>query len=408
MGDPLFSNGVGLAVILIVLVKVLVAFGALMGSVVLMIWFERKVISDMQDRIGPNRAGPFGLLQTLADGTKLLFKEDLMPAQADRFVFKLAPFLALIPALLIFTIVPVGGVVTIAHHTVELQVADPPIGILLLLALSSIAVYGTMLAGWSSGSKYPLLGSVRASAQMISYEAAMGLSIIIVVIEAHSLSTRTIVASQASHFWDWNLIRLGIVPAVIFFIASTAELNRPPFDLAEGESELGGGFHTEYSSFRFSIFFLAEFMNTITMSAVVVTLFFGGPDGPGFHFLRWLWPIAWFLGKTFVFLYVQVWIRAALPRMRYDQLMDLGWKVLIPLSLAWLLIITARIESGAFGVAMIGVCIVGALALFQAVRVARRRRTARESFVSPGDAPPPAVPRVVELRGLSADEGEVR
>jgi NADH-quinone oxidoreductase subunit H len=407
MGDPLFSNGVGLAVILIVLVKVLVAFGALLGSVVLMIWFERKVISDMQDRIGPNRAGPFGLLQTLADGTKLLFKEDLMPAQADRFVFKLAPFLALIPALLIFTIVPVGGVVTIAHHSVELQVADPPIGILLLLALSSIAVYGTMLAGWSSGSKYPLLGSVRASAQMISYEAAMGLSIIVVVIEAHSLSTRTIVSSQSSHFWDWNLIRLGIVPAVIFFIASTAELNRPPFDLAEGESELGGGFHTEYSSFRFSLFFLAEFMNTITMSAIVVTLFFGGPDGPGFHFLRWLWPIAWFLGKTFVFLYVQVWIRAALPRLRYDQLMDLGWKWLIPISLGWLLIITALIESRAFGICIVAVCIVGALALYQAVRVSSSRRAARERYVASSNIPPPVGTRSTELRALGTDEGEV-
>jgi NADH-quinone oxidoreductase subunit H len=371
MGDPLFSNGVGLAVILIVLVKVLVAFGALLGSVILMIWFERKVISDMQDRIGPNRAGPFGLLQTLADGTKLLFKEDLMPAQADRFVFKLAPFLALIPALLIFTIVPVGGVVTIAHHTVELQVADPPIGILLLLALSSIAVYGTMLAGWSSGSKYPLLGSVRASAQMISYEAAMGLTIIIVVIEAHSLSTRTIVASQSSHFWDWNLIRLGIVPAVIFFIASTAELNRPPFDLAEGESELGGGFHTEYSSFRFSLFFLAEFMNTITMSAIVVTLFFGGPDGPGFHFLRWLWPIAWFLGKTFVFLYVQVWIRAALPRLRYDQLMDLGWKRLIPIALAWLMIVAAFRISRWWGLAAFGGSLVAGVLLWRAIQVGK-------------------------------------
>jgi NADH-quinone oxidoreductase subunit H len=407
MGDPLFSNGVGLAVILILLVRVLVAFGALLGSVVLMIWFERKVISDMQDRIGPNRAGPFGLLQTLADGTKLLFKEDLMPAQADRFVFKLAPYLALIPALLIFTIVPVGGVVTIAHHTVELQVADPPIGILLLLALSSIAVYGTMLAGWSSGSKYPLLGSVRASAQMISYEAAMGLSIIIVVIESHSLSTRTIVTSQAAHFWDWNLIRLGFIPAIVFFIASTAELNRPPFDLSEGESELGGGFHTEYSSFRFSIFFLAEFMNTITMSAIVVTLFFGGPDGPGFHFLTWLWPIAWFLGKTFVFLYLQVLIRAALPRLRYDQLMDLGWKVLIPFSLAWLLIITAIIESKAFGFSMIGVCFVGFLMLLQSIRVSRRRRIARESYVPPGGAAPPPLPRAVELRRLGGDEGEV-
>ncbi|HEY5274151.1 MAG TPA: NADH-quinone oxidoreductase subunit NuoH [Acidimicrobiales bacterium] len=407
MGDPLFSNGVGLAVILIMLVRVLVAFGALLGSVVLMIWFERKVISDMQDRIGPNRAGPFGLLQTLADGTKLLFKEDLMPAQADRFVFKLAPFLALIPALLIFTIVPVGGVVTIAHHTVELQVADPPIGILLLLALSSIAVYGTMLAGWSSGSKYPLLGSVRASAQMISYEAAMGLSIIVVVIESHSLSTRAIVASQASHFWDWNLIRLGIVPAVVFFIASTAELNRPPFDLAEGESELGGGFHTEYSSFRFSIFFLAEFMNTITMSAIVVTLFFGGPDGPGFHFLTWLWPIAWFLVKTFLFLYFQVLIRAALPRMRYDQLMDLGWKVLIPVSLGWLLIITALIESRAAGIALIGVFLLGWLLLFQSIRVARSRRLARAAFASRTGSLRPVVPGVVELHRSGSDEGEV-
>jgi NADH-quinone oxidoreductase subunit H len=379
----------------------------LMGSVVLMIWFERKVISDMQDRIGPNRAGPFGLLQTLADGTKLLFKEDLMPAQADRFVFKLAPFLALIPALLIFTIVPVGGVITIAHHTVELQVADPPIGILLLLALSSIAVYGTMLAGWSSGSKYPLLGSVRASAQMISYEAAMGLSIIVVVIESHSLSTRAIVTSQAAHFWDWNLIRLGIVPAIVFFIASTAELNRPPFDLSEGESELGGGFHTEYSSFRFSIFFLAEFMNTITMSAVVVTLFFGGPDGPGFHVFRWLWPILWFLAKTGAFLYLQVLIRAALPRMRYDQLMDLGWKVLIPFSLAWLLIIAAFLQSRAFGLSMIGVFLVGWLLLAQSIRVARRRRLARAAFVAGPSPRPPAGARLVELHRAGLDEGEV-
>jgi NADH-quinone oxidoreductase subunit H len=195
------------------------------------------------------------------------------------------------------------------------------------------------------------------------------------------------------------------VPAVVFFIASTAEMNRPPFDLSEGESELGGGFHTEYSSFRFSIFFLAEFMNTITMSAVVVTLFFGGPDGPGFHFLTWLWPIAWFLGKTFFFLYFQVLIRAALPRLRYDQLMDFGWKVLIPLSLAWLLIITAVIESRPFGIAMIGVCIVGFLTLVQSIRVSHRRRAAREAYVPPSNVPP--LPRAVELRRLGVDEGEV-
>lgn len=404
MSDPLFSHGVTWAVLLIVLVKVVIAFAMLLNAVIFMIWFERKVISDMQNRIGPNRAGPFGLLQTLADGTKLLFKEDLIPSRADRFVFKLAPFLALLPALLVFTIVPVGGVVTIAGHVIELQVADPPMGILLLLALSSIAVYGTMLAGWSSGSKYPLLGSVRASAQMISYEAAMGLSIVVVVLESHSLSTRAIVASQAAAFWHWNVIRLGIVPFVIFFIASTAEMNRPPFDLSEGESELGGGFHTEYSSFRFSLFFLAEFMNTITMSAYVVTLFFGGPDGPGFHFLSWLWPILWFSAKVGVFLYVQVWIRASLPRMRYDQLMDLGWKKLIPLSLAWLLIISAVLESKAFGISLIGASILGGLMLAQSVRVARRRRAARAAAGISDEVQPIARPVVPGLRSLDAGE----
>lgn len=374
MGDPLFSSGLDLGVFVIVLVKVLVAFGLLMVSVMLMIWFERRAISAMQDRIGPNRAGPFGLLQTLADGTKLFFKEDLIPKQADRFVFVLAPYLTLIPAFLIFTIIPVGGTVNIAHHVVELQVADPPIGILMLLALSSVAVYGVMLAGWSSGSKYPLLGSVRASAQMISYEAALGLSIIVVILESHALSLRAIVNSQAAHVWDWNVIRLGIVPFVIFFIASTAEMNRPPFDLAEGESELGGGFHTEYSSIRFSLFFLAEFMNTITMSAVVVTLFFGGPDGPGFHFATWLWPILWFAVKTGVFCYIQVWIRAALPRMRYDQLMELGWKKLIPLSLGWMLIVAGVLINVAWGFAMMGTALVGYLLILRAAKVARGRR----------------------------------
>ncbi len=374
ISDPLFAKGFGLAVLITILVKVVVAFAVLMVSVMLMIWFERKVISDMQNRIGPNRAGPFGLLQTLADGTKLFFKEDLLPERADRLVFRLAPYFSVVPAFLIFTVVPVGGVVTIAGHVVELQVADPPIGILVVLALSSLAVYGTMLAGWSSGSKYPLLGSVRASAQMISYEAVLGLTVVVVVLEAHGLSTRAIVDSQASAFWHWNVIRLGVIPFVLFFIASTAELNRPPFDLSEGESELGGGYHTEYSSIRFALFFLAEFMNTVTMSAVVVTLFFGGPDGPGFPVVRWLWPILWFAGKTVVFCYVQVWIRAALPRLRYDQLMDLGWKRLIPLALAWLLIVAGFVWSLAWGFAIIGGCIVGGLLLAQSMKVARLRR----------------------------------
>ena len=351
--DPLYSNGVHWVELLVVVVRVVVAFAALSLAVILMIWFERKLISDMQARIGPNRAGPWGLLQTLADGIKLIFKEDLIPDRAERFVFKLAAYLSLVPAVLAFAIIPVGGNVTIAGHTFELQVADPPIGILFLLAMSSVSVYGVMLAGWSSGSKYPLLGSVRASAQMISYEAALGMTTIVVILLTStntnlvgSLSTRAIVSSQSHTFFtSWNLIRTGIVPFLIFLVAITAELQRPPFDLAEADSELVGGFNTEYSSFRFAMFYMAEFMNVITMSAVMVTLFFGGPDGPTPHIfvLSWVVPVLWFLGKTFVFLFIYVWLRAALPRMRYDQLMNLGWKLLIPLSLAWGLVVAAAI-----------------------------------------------------------------
>jgi NADH-quinone oxidoreductase subunit H len=384
--DPLFAHGFGLAVLIVILVKVLVAFGGLLATVMMMIWFERKVISDMQNRIGPNRAGPFGILQTLADGIKLFFKEDLMPEKADRIVFKLAPYLALVPAVLIFAIVPVGGTVTIAGHAVELQVADPPMGILFMLAMSSVAVYGTMLAGWSSGSKYPLLGSVRASAQMVSYEAAMGLAIVAVVLESKGLSTRAIVDSQAPHFWDWNVLRLGVVPFVLFMIAITAELNRPPFDLTEGEQELVGGFHTEYSSLRFALFFLAEFMNVITMSAIMVTLFFGGPDGPGFHFWRWLWPILWFLGKTGAFAFVYVWIRAALPRLRYDQLMDLGWKWLIPIALGWVLVVAGLLQSRWWGLVVLALAVLSGGLLAQARRVSRQRRELAAAVPDLGEA----------------------
>jgi NADH-quinone oxidoreductase subunit H len=378
-GDPLYSNGAGWVVLLIVLIKVLVVFAALMVSVMLMIWFERKVISDMQSRIGPNRAGPFGIAQTLADGIKLFFKEDLLPDQADRFVFKLAPYLTIIPAFLAFAIVPIGGEVTVAGHTFELQLADPPMGILFLLAMSSIGVYGIMLAGWSSGSKYPLLGSVRASAQMISYEAALGMTVVTVVLISGSLSTRSIVNAQAGHLWQWNAIRLAVVPFVIFFIAIVAETNRPPFDLVEADSELVGGFVTEYSSIRFALFFLAEFMNTITMSAITVTLFFGGPDGPVPHVahLQWLWPILWFLGKTIVFLFVFVWLRAALPRLRYDQLMDLGWKKLIPLSLGWLLIVAGFVVDGWWGLGMAAAVIAAAVVITRSLSIGAEREETR-------------------------------
>jgi len=387
LGDPLYAHGVHWVEVLIAVIKVVVAFAALVVSVMLMIWFERKVISDMQARIGPNRAGPWGLLQTLADGIKLFFKEDLLPERSDRFVFKLAPYLSILPAFLSFAIVPVGGFVTVFGHTFELQVADPPIGILFLLAMSSVSVYGVMLAGWSSGSKYPLLGSVRASAQMISYEAAYGLSVVMVVLLAGSLSTRAIVSAQSHTFFgSWFIIRTGILPFFLFMVAITAELNRPPFDLVEAEQELVGGFNTEYSSIRFALFYLAEFMNTITMSAVVVTLFLGGPDGPTAHvfILSWLIPVLWFLGKTLVFLFIYVWLRAALPRLRYDQLMDLGWKVLIPLSLGWVLIIAAVTLGRWWGIGVIVGLLVGFGLLLRSLYVGSARDESAGAIDAPG------------------------
>ena len=355
--DPMLEGDVLWAPLLVVLVKVLVVFVVGLVATMLMVWFERKVIAGMQNRVGPNKAGPWGLLQTLADGTKLFFKEDLLPERADRLVFRLAPYLALVPAFLAFAIIPLGGdfrdgkggMVTLFGEQTRLQLADPPIGVLFVLAISSIAVYGIMLAGWSSGSKYPLLGSVRASAQMVSYEAALGLSLGAVLLVSGTLSTAGIVDMQSS-LGNWNIVATGFVPFFIFLIAATAELNRPPFDLVEAEQELVGGFNTEYSSIRFALFFLAEFMNTITMSALIVTLFFGGPQpiSVGNTVLdiplipNALEGTVWLLLKVLVFLYVYVWFRATLPRFRYDQLMDLGWRILIPASLGWFMLLAAQ------------------------------------------------------------------
>jgi len=381
--DPLFVHGTTFAVILIVIIKILAGFGLLMGSVILMIWFERKAISDMQSRIGPQKWGPFGLLQTLADGMKLMFKEDLVPAEADRFVFKLAPYLVLVPALITFSIVPIGGTIHVAGHVIQLQVANPPMGILLMLAMSGISVYGVMLAGWSSGSKYPLLSSVRASAQMISYEAALGMTIVTIVLATGSLSTHDIVAAQGHGIWHWNLIRLGVVPFIVFIIAITAELNRPPFDVVEAESELVGGFHTEYSSIRFAIFFLAEYMNTITMSAIIVTLFLGGPAGwvPNVPHLRWVFPIVWFLVKTVGFAFCYIWFRASLPRMRYDQLMELGWKRLIPLSLGWMLIVAGFLVARGWGFLMAALVLLAWTLLTRAFELGQTRETGPQSVL---------------------------
>ncbi len=347
--DPLFIGDAGtIEILLIVIMKVVVAFALLLVSVMLYIWWMRKFIGAMQNRVGPSRAGPFGILQTLADGIKLFFKEDLIPNQSDKLVFKIAPFFSIVPALLVFTVVPVAGdfsssgdgTVTWFGNKTFVQLADPHVGILFVLAMSSIAVYGIMLAGWSSGSKYPLLGSVRASAQMVSYEAALGLALVAVLMKTGTLSTHDIALSQNGGITDWGLVITGFIPFIIFFIATTAELNSPPFDLVEAEQELVGGFHTEYSSIRFALFFMAEFMNVITMSAVMVTLFFGGPGGyyPSLG-PAWLWGLFWFVGKVFIFASIFVWMRGTLPRPRYDQLMDFGWKILIPLALGWVLLL---------------------------------------------------------------------
>ncbi len=352
--DPLLSGSVSWSVLAVVVIKVVMAFVILLLGVMLYIWALRKVIADMQNRIGPNRAGPYGVLQTLADGIKLFFKEQSIPDSADRPVFRLAPYLSILPAFLMFCVVPIGGTVSILGHKTYLQVVDLPIGALFILAMSGLGVYGVMLAGWSSGSKYPLLGSVRASAQLLSYEAAFGLAVLGVLIQAGTLSTHAIFEQQQwTNVWSfathWFWLKT-FVAFVIFLIAATAETNHPPFDLVEAEQELVGGFNTEYTGIRFAIFYLAEFMNVITMSAIAVTLFLGGPSGPSLGFLSsssvvnvWIMPIFWFVAKVLVLLFTTIWVRASLPRMRYDRLMSLGWKWLIEIAILWVLV-TATVQ----------------------------------------------------------------
>ena len=358
--DPLLDgHSWGAKVLAFIAAKVLVIFVLGLVGTMFMVWFERKIVAGMQNRIGPNKAGPFGMLQTLADGMKLFFKEPLLPDKADKWVFRLAPFLSFVPAFLIWSVIPLGGdfsrnadgtyndgTVTIFGETTRLQLIDPPVGILIVLALSSIGVYGIMLAGWSSGSKYPLLGSIRATAQMISYEAALGLSLAAVLLFSGTLSTSGIVAGQ-NELLDWNIVATGFVPFIVFLIAMTAELNRPPFDLVEAEQELVGGFNTEYSSIQFALFFLAEFMGVITMSGILVTLFLGGPqplrigDVDIFGWAGAVGGTLWMIVKVLAFLYMYVWLRATLPRLRYDQLMNFGWKLLIPISLGWFIFLAA-------------------------------------------------------------------
>jgi NADH-quinone oxidoreductase subunit H len=341
---------------LITLATVVAAFALWLISTAVFIWGERRIVSKMQSRIGPNRLGPFGMLQTLADGIKMFFKEDIEPENVDRPVYYIAPAVSAIVAFLTFAVVPFGGTFTVGEREIALQVWDPEIGMLWVLAMSSLGVYGIALGGWSSGSKYPLLGGVRSTAQMVSYELALGLGMAAVFVWNGTLQSSQIVEAQRQvlQFGPVSLPAWNIVPQLpafaLFFLAAVAEAQRPPFDLPEGEGELVGGFNTEYSGAKFAMFFLAEFMAVITMSAVTVTLFFGGPSGPlrvwlpgaGMRDLEgtiWgaLLGVLYFAIKVFVFMFVFVWLRGTLPRLKYDRLMDLGWKVLLPVGLVWVL-----------------------------------------------------------------------
>jgi NADH-quinone oxidoreductase subunit H len=375
--DPLYADGLDGVDIAIIAGKTVVVFLFLLITVLLLIWVERKVVADMQNRIGPNRAGPFGILQSLADGVKLFFKEQSIPDSADQPVFRLAPYLSLLPAFLAFAVIPIGGTVKIAGRETYLQLAEIPVGVLWILAMSAVGVYGITLAGWASGSKYPLLGGIRATAQMISYEAALGLAVVGAILQAGTLSTRGMVVGQPwegfalGSFANWFIVATPVSFA-IFVIAMIAETNRAPFDLVEAEQELVGGFHTEYTGVRFAIFFLAEYMNMVTMSALAVTLFLGGPAGPRIDVLPAIWPPIWFLLKVSVFLFLYIWLRATLPRLRYDQLMNLGWRWLIPINVLWIAVVAvySQVRANDWPTYVLVVTPIGALAVLGLLRLA--------------------------------------
>ena len=314
--------------VLATVVKIVIVFNILLLVVAYMTYVERKVLGHIQVRLGPMRVGFHGLLQPIADGIKLMFKEDVIPREANRWVFVAAPMMTLIPAIASFAIIPFGDSLSVLGVSVDLVIADVNIGILYFFALSSLGVLGFVMAGWSSNSKYSLLGGLRASAQMISYELTLGLSVVGVIMLAGSLSLVDIVDAQAKV----PFILLQPLGFALFMVAGVAEVNRAPFDLPEAETELVAGYHTEYSSMKFAMFFMSEYAAMITISALASTLFLGGWRGP------LLPPVVWFLVKTFFFLFVFIWVRATFPRLRYDQLMDYGWKVLLPLALANILI----------------------------------------------------------------------
>ncbi|GFG55664.1 NADH-quinone oxidoreductase subunit NuoH [Mycolicibacterium agri] len=365
--------------------KALAVFGFLLITVLVAILAERRVLARMQMRLGPNRVGPNGLLQSLVDGIKLALKEDVTPAGANRTVYLLAPVIAVIPAILAFAVIPMGPVVSVFGHRTALQLTDMPVAVLYVLAATSMGAYGIVLAGWASGSSYPLLGGLRSTAQVISYEIAMALSFTTVFLLTGTMSTSGIVAAQ-----DGTWFVFVLLPSFLIYVTSmVGETNRAPFDLPEAEGELVGGFHTEYSSLKFAMFMLAEYVNMTTVSALATTMFLGGWHAP-WPINMWdgantgWWPLLWFTGKVWAFMFGYFWLRATLPRLRYDQFMALGWKLLIPVSLMWVMTIAVvRTVSpdpqAAQGIAAIaGLCLVLGVAL-----TVKRSARARISGVRP-------------------------
>jgi NADH-quinone oxidoreductase subunit H len=363
------------------IIKIIVVFTALMVGVAFLTWLERRVCAWMQDRLGPNRVGPQGLLQPAADGLKNLVKEETLPAEADKVLFMLAPAISFIPALLTFAVIPFAAPLPTPWGDVDMIVANLPVGFLYILAFGSLGVYGIVLAGWSSNNKYALLGGLRATAQMISYEIALGMSTVAVLLLAGNVTLTEVVAKQSQSLATWNIFPLSLA-FFIFIVAAFAETNRLPFDLPEAESELIAGYHAEYSAMKFSMFYIAEYSNMVTASALMATLFFGGFDipftqwdnVPPWTVLKTLATLGAFLIKTGFFLFFFIWVRWTLPRFRYDQLMALGWKVMLPFALLYVSVIAtvvwflhARLGwayDSRFALALFGVNLLLAVPLF--------------------------------------------
>lgn len=397
----------------IILIKTVLVFLILVLLTLFNIWWERRVVARMQHRIGPNVHGPFGLLQSLADGVKLALKEDIIPKAADKVVFLLAPVLAAVPAFVTFSVIPFGPEVGFFGERTPLQLTDMPVAVLFVMAIASIGIYGIVLGGWSSGSTYSLLGGLRSSAQMISYEVAMGLALVAVFLYAGSMSTSEIVAAQ-DNLW-FGLI---LFPSfVIYTIAMVGETNRAPFDLPEAEGELVGGFHTEYSSLKFALFFLAEYINMATVSALATTLFLGGWHAPfwidhlyaGFN--EGYWPVLWFFGKVLAFIFVFIWLRGSLPRLRYDQFMAFGWKRLIPVALLWIVAVATiraiSLEGGIdrnyllIGIGVLAVIFLG-LFFFTDDDADEPAAEVRPAAPTAGGFPVPPMPAGGAVRGAAA------